>query len=264
MIARTTLAIAANTAREALRERLLYNLLIFALLLIGGSLTISQLTLGEQYRIIADAATSATQVFGVVMAVFLGVSLFSREIDRRTCYAVLARPVSRAGFVAGKALGLLATVALNVAVMAAVTAAVLLAYTRSSPGQVQPFGLAFFAVFALIVVQLAVCIAFAVLFAGLTTPTLAVIFTLAVVGSGYLFAEVRNFWLSTRQVEMKGLVSVLDYLIPNMGLLDLKEALTYGDPVAWPGLLWRAAYGLAYAGTVLALAALGFSRKDIR
>jgi len=63
---------------------------------------------------------------------------------------------------------------------------------------------------------------------------------------------------------MKGLVSVLDYLLPNMGLLDLKEALTYGDPVAWPGLLWRAAYGLAYAATVLALAALGFSRKDIR
>jgi ABC-type transport system involved in multi-copper enzyme maturation permease subunit len=199
------------------------------------------------------------------MAVFLGVSLFSREVDRRTCYAVLARPVSRAGFVLGKAAGLLATVALNVAVMAAVTAAVLLSYARTSPTlEVRPFGLAFLAVFALIVVQLAVCVAFAVLFAGITTPTLAVIFTLAVVGSGYLFTEVRNFWLASRQVEMKGLVSVLDYLLPNMGLLDLKESLTYGDPVTWAGFFWRGAYGLLYAATVLALAALAFSRKDIR
>jgi len=261
---RTALTIAHNTFREALRERLLYNLLVFALVLIGGSLTISQLTLGEQFRIIADIATSSAQVFGVVMAVLLGVSLFAREIDRRTCYAVLARPVSRQGFVAGKALGVLATVALNVAVMAAVTALVLWSYTRSGSYEGRPFGFAFFAVFALIVVQLAVCIAFAVLFAGITTPTLAVIFTLALVGSGYLFTEVRNFWLASRQVEMKGLVSVLDYLLPNMGLLDVKEALTYGDPVTWASFLTRTGYGLGYAGAVLALAALGFSRKDIR
>lgn len=264
MLARTTLAIAGNTVREALRERLLYNLLVFAVLLTGGSLTFSQLTIGEQFRIIADVATSSTQVFGILMAVFLGVSLFAREIDRRTCYAVLARPVSRAGFVLGKAAGLLATVALNVAVMAAVTAVVLLVYTRSYLPDRAFLGLTFLAVFALVVVQLAICIAFAVLFAGLTTPTLAVIATLAVIGAGFLFGEVRNFWLATRQVEMKGLVSVLDYLLPNMGLLDVKEALTYGDAVSLASIVRRGAYGLAYAGTILALAAFGFSRKDVR
>lgn len=264
MIARTTLAIAGNTLREALRERLFYNLLVFAVILVTGSLTVSQLTLGEQFRIIADVATSATQLFGILISVLLGVSLFARELDRRTCYAMLARPVSRAGFVVGKAAGLLATVTLNVAVMAVVTGAVLVFYTGFYLPERAVLGFTFFACFLLIVVQLAVCIAFAVLFAGTTTPTLAVIFTLAIVATGFMFGEVRNFWLTNEQVGMKEVVGVLDYVLPNLALLDVKEAFTYGDPLGWGTVLGRAAYGLAYAATILALAAWGFARKDVR
>jgi ABC-type transport system involved in multi-copper enzyme maturation permease subunit len=264
MILRTTLAISANTIREALRERLLYNLLVFAVVLTGGSLTFSQLTLGEQFRIISDVATSSTQLFATLIAVFLGVSLFARELDRRTCYAVLARPVSRAGFVVGKAAGVLATVGVNVAIMAVVTGLVLWTYTRTFLPDRAFLGGTFAAVFLMIVMQSAICVAFAVLFAGMTTPTLAVIATLALVASGFLFGEVRTFWLQSRQVEMKGLVQVLDYLLPNMALLDLKEALTYDDPVTAASVLRRTAYGAAYAGTILALAAFGFSRKDVR
>ncbi len=124
-------AIAGNTLREALRERLLYNLVLFAIVLSVASLTISRLTLGEQFRIIADVSTSSTQLFGILISVFVGVALVSREIDRRTAYAVLARPVSRADFILGKFLGLLATAALNLVVMALASAAVLFAYTRN-------------------------------------------------------------------------------------------------------------------------------------
>jgi ABC-type transport system involved in multi-copper enzyme maturation permease subunit len=255
-----TLAIAANTLREALRERLMYNLVVFALVLIAGSITISSLTLGEQFRIIADVATSATQLFGTLIAVFLGVALVAREIDRRTCYAVLARPVSRASFVVGKYLGLLATLALNVLVMAAVSAVALLVYTGGSG-----FASAAFAgAFALIVVQLSVCAAFAVLFATFTTPTLATIFTLSIVAAGHAFSEIRSFWLKSPDVQLKHLVKVLDFAIPNMGLLDMKEALTYGDAVSAGSFALRAGYGGAYAGLVVALAALVFSKKDVR
>jgi len=256
----TSLALAGNTLKEALRERLLYNLLVFAALLSAGSLTISQLTVGEQSRIIADVAASSTQVFGTVIAVFLGVALVARELDRRTCYAILARPVSRGDFVVGKFLGLVATVALNVVVMIAVTVLVLFAYRRDAAFLTLPF----FAVFALMVVQLSVSVAFAVLFASFTTPTLAVIFTLTLVASGYVFAEVRNFWLTNPGVQVKWLVHVLDYALPNMGLLDLKEALVYGDPLTLGSFLLRAAYGLAYSGAVLFLGVVVFSRRDIR
>jgi ABC-type transport system involved in multi-copper enzyme maturation permease subunit len=254
------LAVAHTTLREALRERLMYNLAVFAVLLIVGSLTVSQLTLGEQFRIIADIGTSATQVFGTLIAVFLGVALVSREIDRRTCYAVLARPLSRAGFVLGKFLGLLAVLAINVVVMAAALAAILHVYR----GSLAHLDFLFFATFGLLLVQLALAGAFAVLFAVLSSSTLATILTLTVVAAGHLFGEVRGFWLKSPLVGMKELVRVLDFVVPNLGLLDLKEAFTYGDVVTAASVASRATYGAAYAATVLALAAVLFSRKDIR
>jgi Cu-processing system permease protein len=256
----STVTIAHNTLREALRERLLYNLVVFAVLLVAGSLTISQLTLGEQFRIVANIGSSATQVFGTLIAVFLGVGLVTREMDRRTCYPVLARPVSRAGFVAGKYLGLLATLALNVGLMALTTGAVLFLYQgaqHASPA-------AFAATFLLTFVQLALVGALAVLFSTFSTATLSAIFTLTVIGAGWLFGEVRPFWLASSQVELKELIRVLDVLLPNMSLLDLKESLTYGDPVAAGSVALRALYGAGYAGVVLALAALVFSRRDVR
>lgn len=255
-----TLAIALNTFREALRERLLYNLLVFAAVLTAGSLTISQLTLGDPFRIVADVATSSTQVFGTLIAVFLGVALVAREVDRRTCYAVLARPVSRAGFVLGKYLGLLATLALNVLFMAAVSLAAL-GFQRRGLSFLTP-GYAY--AYALLVVQLAVCLGFAVFFSTFTTATLATIFTLTLVGTGHLFAEVRNFWLRSDQVQLKQVARALDFVLPNLGLLDLKEAITYGDPVTLASFLARCAYGAAWAGALVALAGLVFSRRDVR
>jgi ABC-type transport system involved in multi-copper enzyme maturation permease subunit len=255
-----TLAIAVTTVREALRERLLHNLLVFAVLLVIGSLTISQLTLGEQFRIIANIGTSATQVFGTLIAVFLGVGLVTREIDRRTCYPALARPVSRAGFVLGKYVGLLATLALNVTLMALATAVVLLWY-RGTPVFLDR---AYAATFLLTGVQLAICGAFAVLFSTFSTATLASIYTLAIVAAGWLFGEVRAFWLQAKEVELKPLVRVLDVVLPNMALLDLKESVTYGDPVALGSVVARASYGLGYAGILVLLAAVLFTYRDIR
>ncbi len=254
------IAIAANTVREALRERLLYNLFVFAVVLTVASLTISRLTLGEQFRIIADVGTSSTQVFGILISVFLGVALVSREIERRTAYAMLARPVSRPEFVLGKFLGLLAITILNLAAMALVTALVL--YRYRGDGSFLASG--FFAAFGLMLAQFAVAVALAVLFASFTTPTLAVIFTLTILAAGFLFTEVRPFWLASDQVEMKQLVRVLDFLLPNMGLLDAKEALTYGDQVGLRSFLARLGYGLCYAGVLVGLAAVVFSRRDVK
>ena len=254
------LAIAANTLREALRERLLYNLFVFAAVLTVASLTISRLTLGEQFRIIADVGSSSTQVFGILIAVFLGVALVSREVERRTAYAMLARPVSRPEFVVGKFVGLFAITVLNLLAMALVTALVLYRYRAESAFLASGF----FAAFGLMLAQFAVAVALAVLFASFTTPTLAVIFTLSVLAAGFLFTEVRPFWLASEQVQMKQLVRVLDFLLPNMGLLDAKEALTYGDPVGLRSFLTRLGYGFCYAGVLVGLAAAIFSRRDVK
>lgn len=256
----TTLAIAGNTIREALRERLMYNLVVFALVLIVGALTISQLTVGEQFRIIANVGTSSAQTFGTLIAVFVGVGLVSKEMDRRTCYPILARPISRAAFVLGKYAGLLSVLALNTALMMAVNAATLLAYAKGEGVA----GTAFLACYGLLLVQFAICAAFAVLFSTFSTATLATIFTLAAVAAGHVFSDVRGFWLKSSQTHLKSLVHVLDVLLPNMGLLDLKEAVTYGDPVTAASVALRLAYGVGYAGVVVALACVVFSRRDVR
>ena len=154
----------------------------------------------------------------------------------------------------------LVKMALNVACMALATAAVLAAHTGGPSTPV----FAFVATFVLTLVQLALCGAFAVLFSTFTTATLASIYTLSIVAAGWLFGEVRGFWLVAKQVEMKQLVRVLDVLLPNMSLLDLKESVTYGDPVALGSVVARAAYGLGYAATLVLLAAILFTRRDIR
>jgi ABC-type transport system involved in multi-copper enzyme maturation permease subunit len=256
------LVIARNTLREALRERLLYNLLVFAVILIGSSLTISQLTLGDQFRIIADVSTASTQIFGTLIAVFLSVALVSRELDRRTSYPALSRPITRGSFLGGKALGLLAVVTLNGVVMALASLGMLALYAESAGGVVP--AASFAAAFALMVVQFAICIGFAVLFSSFTTPTLATVFTLAFVVAGHVFSGVRVFWLTDRRTQLKGLVRVLDFVLPNMGLLDLKEAVTYRDAVSWGTLAWRSGYGLAYAAVLVLLGALVFARRDVR
>lgn len=255
-----TVTIAGNTFREALRERLMYNLVVFAVALIAGGLTISQLTLGEQYRIIADVGTSSAQLFGTLIAVFVGVGLVSKEIDRRTCYPVLARPIGRGAFVLGKYLGLLAILLLNTTVMMGVCGLTLAAYTQG----VAFFGVAFFGCFALLLAQFAICAAFAVLFSSFSTATLATIFALSVVTAGHVFSDVRAFWLRSAQAGMKPFVRVLDVVLPNMGLLDLKEAITYGDVVTGTSLALRLLYGLGYAGVVVALACAIFARRDMR
>jgi Cu-processing system permease protein len=254
------LAIAANTIREALRERLLYNLVVFAVVLTAGSIGISLLTLGDQTRIIADVGTGSAQIFGTLIAVFVGVALVSRELDRRTSYAILARPVSRAGFVVGKYLGLLATLAINLTVMALATAAVLHFHRGNLEGLIGPL----VAAHVVMLAQLAICGAFAVLFACYSTPMLATMFTLSIVAAGHVFGEVRGFWLRAPDVGMKELVRILDVVLPNLALLDLKAAVTYGDSVTPVTVLLRAVYGFGYAAVVVALAAVVFSRKDLR
>ena len=115
---RVTGAIAINVFRESVRDKVLYNLVLFAMLLTASSYLIGQLTAGQDVKIIKDLGLSATSIFGLFIAVFIGIGLVSKEVERRSIYALLAKPVSRPQFVVGKYAGLVLTLAANVAVMA--------------------------------------------------------------------------------------------------------------------------------------------------
>ena len=112
------LSIALNTFRENLRDKLLYNLLVFALLMIGSSLLLMRLTLGEFHRLLLNVGLGSINIFGVLIAIFVGIGLVNKEIEKKTIYTIVSKPVARYQFLIGKYLGLTMTLFVNTVIMA--------------------------------------------------------------------------------------------------------------------------------------------------
>src|SRR5437870_6177118 len=123
---KATLAIAVNVFRESVRDKILYNLVLFAILMIGASYVIGQLTAGQDVKIIKDLGLAATTLFGLFIAVFIGIGLVSKEVERRSIYSLLSKPIHRYQFVLGKYAGLVLTLAVNMTIMTLAFYAVLL------------------------------------------------------------------------------------------------------------------------------------------
>lgn len=254
------LAISAVTVREAVRQKLAVNLLVFAVALVLASITLSTLTFGEQYRIIANIGLSSMEVFGTLIAAFLGAGLVARDVERKSVYPIITKPVSRARYVTGRYLGLVATTTLNLAVMATVFLLVLAVYLRGFGFLLEkPLGVALLAM----AVQFAMVGAVATFFSCFSTTTLSAIFTLAFVVAGHLAGDLVRYW--AKQGLWEGRIGKVAYaVVPNLGALDFKEAVVYGDAVDGGLALTALAYGACYAGAVLAFAAFVFSRRDLK
>lgn len=253
-------AIASVTIREAVRQKLAVNLLVFALALVAASFTISLLTFGEQYRIIANIGLSSMEVFGTLIAAFLGAGLISRDVERRSVYPIITKPVSRAQYVAGRYLGLVATTSANLVIMGALFALVLRFYMRDW-GFLTGTPLAL--VLLAMAVQFAMVGAVATFFSAFSTATLSAIFTLAIVVAGHLSSDLVRYW--SKQGDLAGRIGTALYaVVPNLEALDLKEAMVYRDPVQAGFAVTGLAYGALYALAMLALAAAVFSRRDLR
>jgi ABC-type transport system involved in multi-copper enzyme maturation permease subunit len=247
-------AIALNTFREAIRDRVLYLLLVFALILIGVSRLLSLLTVGDEGKIIKDVGLSALSIFGVLTAIFVGVSLVFKEIERRTVYTLLANPVRRWQFVIGKFVGLLAVLAMNLGLMT-LALGVILWFRGESPWPLLPAIL-------LILVELAIVTAFALLFSSLTNPILAAVWTFAVYVSGHLSWSLKLLEEKVPEGISQWACRLVYWLLPNLDRLNIKAEVVHG--IALPGRFvpLSVVYGLAYAAIVLAFAAAVFERKD--
>lgn len=249
------LAVASVTVREALRRKVHVNLLVFGVFLVVASYFLSTLTLGERHRMISDLGLSSMQLIGTLLAVFLGAALIAGDVERRVLYPVVAKPVARSQYLLGRYLGLSVALLLNLAIMAAALAMVL----AGDAGSFRVIDGPLVAAFVMIGVQLLVVGAIAVLFSSVTSTTLAAIFALSVALAGQLTNEMRNLWRG----EGAWLARALWYAVPNLGVLNLNEAVIYHRPA--PASAWiAAAYGLLYAATTLAVACAAFERRDFR
>jgi len=253
---RAMVAIARNTFREALRDRVLYLFLGFAVLMLVSSKIFGLLTVGDEGKVIKDLGLAGVQFFSMLIAVMMSVLLISREVDGRTVYNILAKPVRRWQFLLGKYFGLLATVTVNLALMAVV----LLAMVRLYTGE-WDWGLAFAS--AMILLEMALVAAFATLFAVLTRPMLGTVFTLAVYIIGHVAGDI---WLLTQHFTAgvtRPIVAAIYYLLPNLERFNFKTEVVHDLSISTSVVAVTVVYGVAYTVLVLVLACVRFSRKDL-
>ena len=249
--------IAANTVRELIRSKLLYNMVIFAALLIASSMFVAELTIGQWDRIILDQGLAALEIGGSLIAVLVGVNLIAGEVERRTIFPTLAKPLTRTSFVLGRYLGLVAVLVGNVCLMLAVLASVL---------KLAGYNLSFAAVAAvlLIAVELALLAAVAMLFSSFSTPMLASGFSLSFFLIGHLLGDLRTFADRSTSETAKQVSAVFYRLLPDLELLNLKSRAANGLEVDGRFVAASAAYGLGYAAVLIVLGILIFSRRDLK
>lgn len=253
----TVVAIARNTFREAIRDRILYGMVAFALLLVVASVYLADLAIGQQARILNDLGLAAISLIGVLIAVFLGVSLVSKEVERRTIYVILSKPVERYEFVLGKFAGLGATLAVNVAVMGAGLLAITWICGFGQPALV--------AALYLILLETLLLTAVATLFSTFTSsPSLAVVFTLGVFVVGHLSESLRAITSRSESATARVLGELLYRVIPNLEAFNVKGRVAVGEPVGASEIALATLYGLCYMAAVLAVAAAVFSRRDLK
>lgn len=264
------LRIAVSVFRESVRDKVLYNLVFFAVLLIAASVLLGQLTAGQEVKIIKDLGLSAMTVFGLFIAVFIGIGLVSKEVERRSIYALLTKPISRGQFILGKYLGLVLTLAVNLAVMGLALYAVL-AVTEWFTAE--PIRAAWEApaldprllkAMLLIFAQLALVTGVALLLSTFSSPLLSAALTFGLFVVGHFNQDLKNFEQVVDSRPLAWLLRALYYLLPNLSPFDVKSLVVHAQPVAWGYIGTTLAYALAYITALLAAATWIFSRRDFK
>jgi len=252
--------VALNTFREAVRDRVLYNLVFFALLLMAAAVVVGQISIGIEQIVIINLGLSAISVIGLLMAVFIGVGLVSKEMDKRTLYALLAKPVRRWEFLLGKFGGLLLTLTINTAAMSAGLYLALF-YVKHSIERAD--GVALVAIY-FILLKLALVVALALLFSCYTTPLLAILFTAGLYVAGLFVKEMRGLHSDTMAPALQVFLRWLSYVLPNFENFDVMGLAAHGRHIPAALIAQNTAYAVLYCTIVLAAAVTIFSRRDMK
>jgi ABC-type transport system involved in multi-copper enzyme maturation permease subunit len=262
--------IAVQVFKESVRDKVLYNLILFAVLLIAASYLIGQLTAGQDVKIIKDLGLAATQIFGLFIAVFIGIGLVSKEVERRSIYGLLAKPVRRHELILGKYAGLVLTLAVNVSVMAVALYAVLgyMSWVETEEFRqswdTSATDPAMLAAILLIFVQLMLLTAIALFFSTFSSPILSAVLTFGLYVVGHFNADLRNFERVVDSSVAASLARALYYALPNLAPFDVKAQVVHGQPVSLGYVAITSAYAAAYIAALLLAAMLIFSRRDFK
>ena len=258
MISRLS-AISFNTFREAVRDRVLYNLILFVLLLVASAPLFGEVSIGLEKIILVNVGLSAISLFGIIIAIFIGIGLVSKEIEKKTLYTILSRPVRRWEFISGKYLGLMMTLVVNAAFMTAgfYLALAVISARLGKDDAVLLVGIYF------IILEFFVVTAITLLFSSFSTPIFAAIFAFALFMIGTFAEDLRNFAaLSTGLT--KWLATAAVYLVPNFASLNVISQVAHAQPVSGQLILYNTLYALLYSAAATAGAVLIFERRNLK
>jgi ABC-type transport system involved in multi-copper enzyme maturation permease subunit len=243
---------------------------LFAVLLVGASIMIGQLTAGQDVKIIKDLGLSATSVFGLFIAIFVGISLVSKEVERRSVYPLLAKPIRRSELIVGKYAGLQLTLLANTVVMTIALYAVLFFLSRGVPEGIQSawdapaLDPALLKAIALIYVHLAVVTAVAIFFSTYSSPLLTAIFTLGIYIAGQFNADLKGFDRIVDSPVAIAIAKMCYYVLPDFAKFDVKLAVVHGLPVSGEYMAIAFGYAALYVAALLFGAVVIFSRRDFK
>jgi ABC-type transport system involved in multi-copper enzyme maturation permease subunit len=251
--------IAANTFREAVRDRVLYNLIAFTLLLSGAAIFVGQISIDIERLVVINLGLTAVSLFGVVIAIFIGIGLVSKEIEKRTLYTVLSRPVRRWEFIVGKFFGLAGTLVVNTFFMAIGVFGALLYVAHHYH---KPDAWILVALYFIILQFLIIC-SLALLFSSFSSPLLSAVFAFSLFIIGSFAEDLRGFAAMAHGVS-RWLATGAAYLVPNFSAFNVIGSVAHEHPVAGHLILYNTAYALTYAAMALSGAVLIFEHRDLK
>ncbi len=251
--------IASNTFREAVRDRVLYNLIAFAVLLSGAAILVGQISIDIEKLVVINLGLTAVSLFGVVIAIFIGIGLVSKEIEKRTLYTVLSRPVRRWEFIVGKFFGLAGTLVVNAFFMAIGVFGALLYVAhkfQKSDGWV-------LVALYFIILQFVIICSLALLFSSFSSPLLSAVFAFSLFVIGTFSEDLRNF-AAMANGGTKWLATAVAYIVPNFSALNVISSVAHAQPVPGQLIVYNTVYALLYASMALCGAVLIFQRRNLK
>lgn len=252
------LAIAKNAFREAVRDRILYNLIVFVLLITASAIFLGELTGGEEARLIVNLGLSAVLIFGVFISIFVGVSLVWKEIEKRTVYSIFSKPVSRSQFIVGKYLGLCMTLLVNVAIMG-VGETLALVYVGGARSIV-----AVWMAVLLIFLELTILTGVAIMFSSFSSPALSALLTFLVFVIGHFSASLRDLANDLGSKTAQIVFAAIYYLLPNLShfsfITETANGIRPSSQMVGGAILYAMIYDIILVTITIAV----FSRRNFK
>ena len=250
------IAIALNTFRESIRDRIFYSLLFFAVILLAFSMVLGTLTIAEPIKVIKDFGLGAISIVGTLIAIFVGIGMVYKEMEKKTIYVILSKPIARWQFLIGKYCGLSLTIIIEVVVMTVLLFILSYQYVQEMP-------ISLFLAIIPIYFELQLILAVAFLFSTFSSSFLSGMFTLSIFIIGHLTKDLKLLAASGENVLFQQFSNGLYYVFPNLENLNFKARVVHNIGISFSEIAFSLLYSTLYTGVILIMAILIFKKRDI-